>query len=63
MHRQEEAAKAKMRAIHDKQRHQQNMQFVAEKNQMSKEQVRIQEQIAKQKIEEARKRRIQETRL
>jgi len=39
------------------------MQFVAEKNQMSKEQVRIQEQIAKQKIEEARKRRIQETRL
>lgn len=44
--------------MHDKQRHQQNMQFVAEKNQMSKEQVRIQEQIAKQKIDEARKRRI-----
>jgi hypothetical protein len=52
-----------MKAMHDKQRHQQNMQFVAEKNQMSKEQVRISEQIAKQKIDEARKRRIQETRL
>lgn len=58
MHRQEEAAKTKMKAMHDKQRHEQNMQFVAQKNHMSKEQVRIQEQIAKQKIDEARRRRI-----
>ena len=62
MHKQEETAKTKMKMMHEKQRHEQNMHFIAQKNHMSKEQVRIQEQIAKQKIDEARMRRIQETR-
>ena len=63
MHRQEQANKAKMEAQKDKMRHQQNMQYVAQKNNMSKENIKMQEQIAKQKIEEARRRRMHETRM
>jgi len=37
MHRQEQANKAKMESQKDKMRHQQNLNYIAQKNHMSKE--------------------------
>ena len=63
MSKHEEAQQAKLKAEQDKARLHQNLQYLNHKNQMQKQQIQTEEQIAKLKIEEARKRKIQETRL
>ena len=62
MQRQEIANQAKMEAQKNKMRQEQQLQYITHKNRVSKDQVRVQEQLAKQKIDEARRRKIAETR-
>lgn len=59
----DEAAQAKLKAQQDKARLQQHMQHITQKNIYKKQAIQMEEQIAKQKIEEQRRRKIQETRM
>ena len=54
----EEAAQAKMKAQADKRRLQQHMAHIEQKNRYKKQAIMMEEQIAKQKVEEAKRRKI-----